>query len=283
MEHFTLEPFGVEVEVDLSVPLEPAEADELRDLYRRHDLVLVRGQRLTLDDQISAVGYLGPPLLTVDSVGEISRTSPIGLGGAALCFHSDYGYSPEPLHGISLHATDVVDGETSTRFASGRTAYEALPDDLRARIDGVRALQVFGANLDRRNRLDDVPDLPSTEHPIVWAHADTGGRFLFLPEMTSDSVVGVAGDEGEALLQELFAVLYADANVLEHRWCQGDLVIWDNIAVVHARSDYSQIGRRVLQRVGIGTKGYYELYPDMVEQMAEHGWDDDAGVPLTTT
>ncbi len=270
-----LRPFGVEVDLDLSRELPAEEAEAFAELYRRHDLVLVRGQNLDMDEQARVMSYLGPVLRTVDSMGEISRESPIGLGGAALCFHSDYAYSPEPLLGISLHAVDVVDGQTSTRFAGGRTAYASLGQDLRRRLEGREALQVFGAQLDRRNRLAEVADLPSTPHPLIWEHPGSQGHFLFAPEMTTDSVVGLPGDEGERLIADIFAALYGNANVLKHRWQRGDLVIWDNVSVVHARGDYSAIDRRVLQRVAIGTKGYYELYPEMAEQMADHGWNDD--------
>jgi taurine dioxygenase len=124
-----LQPFGAEIDLDLAQPLSASEQDEFRRLYSRHDLLLAHGSRMGMEDQVRAMSYLGPVLRTEDSMGEISRESPIGLGGAALCFHSDYIYSPEPLLGISLHALDVLAGETSTRFASGRTAYESLGSD----------------------------------------------------------------------------------------------------------------------------------------------------------
>lgn len=234
--------------------------------------MVVRGPVLSMDEQIRALSYLGPVLRTADSIGEISRTSPIGLGGAELCFHSDYVYSPEPLLGISLHAVDVVDGETSTRFASGRRAYESLDPALRARIDGLSTVQVFGVSLDRRNRHAEVPTLPSTAHPLVWPHEATGSHFLLAPEMTTDSVVGLDADESERLVGDLFAVMYDPANVLEHRWRLGDLVVWDNVSVMHARGDVSGLEHRVLQRVALGTKGYFDLYPEMAEALDTSRW-----------
>ena len=272
-----LQPFGVEIDVDLAQPLSASEQDELRRLYSRHDLLVAHGARMGMEDQVRAMGYLGPVLRTEDSMGEISRESPIGLGGAALCFHSDYIYSPEPLLGISLHALDVVAGETSTRFASGRTAYESLGSD---DLAGLSSLQVFGDALDRRNRLAEVASLPSTAHPLVWDHPGTGGRFLLAPEMTTDSIVGLPASDSEALIARLFAAMYSPGNVLEHRWEPGDTVIWNNVSVMHARGDYSQTEHRVLQRVAIGTKGYFELYPEMAEQLSRERWsDDDASVP----
>jgi taurine dioxygenase len=175
------------------------------------------------------------------------------------------------LLGISLHALDVVARETSTRFASGRTAYRAIGS---SELDGLSTLQVFGDALDRRNRLAEVASLPSTAHPLVWDHPGTGGHFLLAPEMTTDSVVGLSPDDSEALISRLFAAMYSPGNILEHWWEPGDIVIWNNVSVMHARGDYSSTARRVLQRVAIGTKGYFELYPEMAEALSRDRWGE---------
>jgi taurine dioxygenase len=267
-----LQPFGVEIDLDLAQPLSASEQDEFRRLYELHDLVVAHGAPMDMEQQARFMSYLGPVLRTEDSMGEISRESPIGLGGAALCFHSDYIYSPEPLLGISLHALDVVAGETSTRFASGRTAYESLGSD---DLAGLSSLQVFGDALDRRNRLAEVATLPSTAHPLVWDHPGSGGRFLLAPEMTTDSIVGLPASDSEALIERLFAAMYSPGNIVEHRWEPGDTVIWNNVSVMHARGDYSRTEHRVLQRVAIGTKGYFELYPEMAAELSRERWEDD--------
>ena len=67
----------------------------------------------------------------------------------------------------------------------------------------------------------------------------------------------------------MFAVLYDDSNVLEHLWCMGDLVVWNNVTVTHARADNSWVEHRTLQRVTLGTKGYFDLYP----WLADFDWD----------
>jgi taurine dioxygenase len=263
-----LQPFGVELEIDLAGELTDATVAAVRAAYAAHDLVLFRDQHLTFDQQIRFGELLGPVLMS-DS-GVMSRETVIGLAGVELCFHSDYGYSPEPLQAISLLATDVVDGETSTRFASGRHAYLSLDAAARARLDGLQTLQVFGARLDARNRLAQLdPVLPSTAHPLVWS-----GECLFAPEMTTDSIVGLDPDASEAVIDEVFDALYGPGQVLEHRWTAGDLVIWNNVSVVHARGDVSQVGRRVLQRVTLGTKGYLDLYPEL----ANYEWDESGAM-----
>lgn len=61
--------------------------------------------------------------------------------------------------------------------------------------------------------------------------------------------------ESEALIAELFEHLYADDNVYEHRWHNGGLVIWDNLA----RPDLSGCVPRVLQRIVVAEKTFFEL------------------------
>ena len=79
--------------------------------------------------------------------------------------------------------------------------------------------------------------------------------------MTTDSIVAHAPDRSEALVEELFAHLYDDSNVLEHLWCMGDLVIWNNVTVAHARADHPRVERRVLQRVTLGDEGLLRPLP----------------------
>ncbi|MEO8696398.1 MAG: TauD/TfdA family dioxygenase [Acidimicrobiales bacterium] len=265
----SIEPFGIELLVDLRSEFDPVEAQEFRHLFEVHDLVLVRGNVLTMEEQLRVCALLGP-VLHSDS-GLMTNDTVIGLAGVELVYHSDYGYSPEPLQAISLHAVDVVDGETSTRFAGGRHGYESLSPSMQQRVADLSALQVFGAQLDRRNRLSELdPVLPSTIHALAQPHDATGSRWLFAPQMLTDSIVGLPEEESEAIIAEIFGALYAPSQILEHRWHVGDFVIFHNMRVVHARGDVSKVARRVLQRVTLGTKGYLDLYP----HLADYEWDN---------
>jgi taurine dioxygenase len=268
-----LEPFGVELVVDLRREFSAAEQAEFRRLFDLHDLLLVRGEVLTMDEQLRVCAPLGP-VLDSDS-GLMANDTVIGLAGVELGFHSDYGYSPEPLQAISLHAIDVVDGETSTRFASGRHGYESLSRPMQARVAELSALQVFGIKLNRRNRLAELdPVLPSTAHALAPLHEASGSRWLFAPEIMTDSIVGLPEDESDAIIAEVFAALYGPGQTLEHRWSAGDFVIFHNMRVVHARGDVSKVARRVLQRVTLGTKGYLDLYP----HLANYQWDESGNM-----
>jgi taurine dioxygenase len=257
-----LEPFGAALDIDLSVPLTADQQDKLRRLFAGNDLLLLRNQRLTLDEQVRVMGYLGEVLQSPEGRGQIRHDN--GLKTSALAFHSDLAFSPQPLRALSLLALDV--GATSTRFASARRAYQRLNEDQRSQLAGRTALHVWPTELGSRNRDAVVdPRFPRSHHPVLWQQSERAEPLLFICENTTDSLDGLSPAHSEALLAELFDALYSPDVVLEHHWAPGDLLIWDNLAVQHGRSDIAQHGPRVLQRVALGSAGIAEQHPELAD------------------
>jgi taurine dioxygenase len=162
----------------------------------------------------------------------------------------------------------VGDGQSPTRFANGRLAYEQLPAPVRDRLEGLQGL--FAANYTTtsdepasaravRDGLD--PTWPRTVHPVVVPHPVTGERCVYVNEMMTVEILGLDRDEGDALLDLLFARLYDPANIYEHRWRTGDLVVWDNLVVQHARRSLRDDVPRTLRRVVFGEKTPWEQWP----------------------
>lgn len=260
--------FGIEVDIDLRRPLDPVEQSEFRELFYRHHLLLFRGQQLEPEDHARICGYLGPILRDPEeSMGYISNVRPDGgLGSTALAFHSDLAFCPTPFDAISLYATDLVNDATSTIFASGTRAYSLLPNELKARLDSLDALHVFVGQMAGRNRaaalgIELGPDVPHATHPLIMRHPVSGMPIVYANYMLTDSLVGLDPDESERIIQELFAVLYQPSNTYEHRWRLNDLVIWDNLALQHARGDVSKVGNRTLHRVVNAKESLYDTYP----------------------
>src|SRR5690242_19909173 len=112
-----MQPFGVEVDFDFRQEMTEAERDGLRQAFYRHSLVLARGQRLTWPEQ-KRVGEIIGALLG-DGVDYALISADGNFGPVAYAFHSDLSFSDDPFKLVSLHAVDVVDGESRTRFASG--------------------------------------------------------------------------------------------------------------------------------------------------------------------
>ncbi len=169
-----------------------------------------------------------------------------------LQFHSDMMWSEQPCEVLSLYGTDIEQPVVPTTFASAVNAWRTLPDDLRVRVDGMRAVHTAGEV--RRGDVEDVlvssvEEPPSTVKPVVLPHPRTGEPILYACEQMTQEIEGLPGDESEQLLGELFAHLYHPTGLLHHQWRNGDLVIWDNLALQHARPNVKSDGpRRTLRK-----------------------------------
>jgi taurine dioxygenase len=252
-----LAPFGVEVLHDLSAPLSLGEADHFVRLLWAHGLVLARGQRLTMDRQRELCGLAGPILLRAGETGIMSNA-----GGEAsateLSWHADAAYTHAPFDALSLHALDVVADASSTRFVSAERGWETMPAQLQAALEGKVVEMISpafdalgGRTCDRR----DPVALKRGEMPAVYRNPHTGRDCIWPSELQAARVLGMAWAPSRDLLNAVFAHLYQPAHVHEHRWRNGDLVIWDNIALQHMRGSLRECGTRVLQRVIVGTEG----------------------------
>jgi taurine dioxygenase len=255
-----LQPFGVELEIDLRTPLSQAGQHELRGLLFQEGLIVCRGQSLSIDEQACVLGYIGPVL---HANGEYRTISSDGnLGAQKLGYHSDLSFTPNPFKVISLFAADVVPGQSYTRFANGIRALRAMPEELRRKIEGQTALAVISSTQTERN-VPYAPSsiLPQVERPAILPHPETGAPILYVSELQTARIGDFPEQESEALIAELFRYLYAEENVYQHSWHNGDLVIWDNLALQHARPDLSGCVPRLLQRIVVAEKTFFELCP----------------------
>jgi taurine dioxygenase len=258
LEARPLQPFGAEVDFDLSSPQSADVADQVRQLFFTHSLLLFRRQSLSMSDQMRLVAYVGP--LLEPSAGYLSPEDGI-LDRRKLDFHSDLCSTPFPFDAISLHAQEVDEGRTSTKFASGRLAYRRLPQALKARLEGLQVNMVQTV-ADKTKLKYDVPaDALNMIRPIILRHRVTGEPILFCSESSAARVEGLSKTESDALLGELFARLYCPDNIYEHVWRNGDLVVWDNLALQHARDAVPEGSPRRLQRVVAGLKTLREQVP----------------------
>ncbi|HEX7853332.1 MAG TPA: TauD/TfdA family dioxygenase [Sphingobium sp.] len=252
-----LAPFGIEIDADLCSCLEGEAAGRFTDLYRGYGLIVARNQRLDMEAQTALLSHLGPILRRAGESGYISTDN----GGASLSelrFHADGAYAARPLDALSLHAVEVVDGASSTRFVSAELARQNLAADLRESLSDLRvrmispAFEILG---ERSCDIVDPPFMQTSIKPLVYRHEGTGSACLWASEMHAAAIEDMDREEGQALLHRLFDSLYDESNLLEHHWHRGDIIIWDNIRYQHARGPLTGVGRRVLQRVIVGTEG----------------------------
>jgi taurine dioxygenase len=246
--------------------------DALRDALVSRHLLLLRGEIVSGPTHTGFVGRFGRLVPERQLWGYVSNVRPDGIvREGALLFHSDFAFTRAPVRHISLHALEVPGDGAPTRFADATRAARMLPFDLRARLAGRRIVNVYDFHRpdDQPMRIADAdPRSPRCEHAVLAPHPTSGVEVVMANELHTDHIVGVPRSESDDLLAELFAVLYADDNVLEHRWQVGDLIIWDNIALHHGRRDIPKHEPRTLQRVTLGDYTPWELVPDLDELLA---------------
>ena len=114
---------------------------------------------------------------------------------------------------------------------------------------------------DRPNRLTDLIEGDMcTVHDMVRTDPATGRKYLFVNQAWTALIIGLSQADSDALHDELNRHFYAAGEVYEHTWREGDLVLWNNLAVQHARGAAGS-GIRTLQRVTITELGYEQQYP----------------------
>ena len=256
---------GAEIEgLDLSAELDRETVLALRELFDQRGVLLVRGSEFSPEDQAYLVGAVVGDAVT-ERAAAIGRThtyagyvtnrdadgyAPFG----ELLFHCDMMWAEKPMEVLSLYGHRVEPPTVPTRFASMVHGLQTLPSGLRARIEHLKAVHQTGQQ--RRGEHKDQLVEPqhevvrSTVKPIIWNHPRTGKPLLFVSQQMTSHIEGLAADESEDLLEELFAHLYRPEVVVDHDWRQGDLVVWDNLAVQHARGNVEFEGpERTLRKV----------------------------------
>jgi taurine dioxygenase len=179
-------------------------------------------------------------------------------GTGELSPHADHQWTPYPSAGSLLYALEVPEQGGDTSFYNLNLAYETLDAATKARIAELELITynpfLRGANDKRPAYRDPKEKLisPVFPHPLVRTHPDSGKKVLFLGQKTEVEVVGQPTEEGAALIERLRAHLVQDRFRYEHRWTVGDIVYWDNQAVLHARTAFDPASRRVLKRISLG-------------------------------
>jgi len=170
-------------------------------------------------------------------------------------WHSDDTFMPAPSALTALHGIIVPEVGGDTEFSSLYAAYEALPEDMKLRLDGMKAVHVMMPDrpdigrvrtISAEERAKQIP----TVHPVVRTHPDTGRKSLYISRNRMDHIVGMDRAEGHRLIDELTAHAIQPQFVYRHKWRTGDLVIWDNRCLIHkANGDYPEGARRFMRRI----------------------------------
>jgi taurine dioxygenase len=238
-----------------------------------HQVLLLRDQHLSDGELIAFSRHFGdldvapnqetgqrfvdgyPELYVVSNVVENGR--PIGsLGSGEAVWHTDMSYQANPPKASVLYALEVPAAGGDTGFVNMYSAYEALPDAFKARIDGLRIKHDGTYNSGGYVRhgvipTDDPIAAPGALHPLVLTHPESGRRALYLGRRRNAYIEGLSLAESETLLDEIWKLATRKEFTWYHHWQVGDLVLWDNRCVMHRRDAFDAADRRVMHRTQI--------------------------------
>ena len=238
---------GAEIEgVDLSAALNPEVKAEVHRASLEWKVLVFTGQDLSPAGVEHFASAWGEPYDATLRPAEKLVTGAGYAQGNQNYWHADDTYMARPGTASVLRIAEVPSVGGDTLFADMAVAYDNLEEEMRVRLDGLRAvhdcLPYATVTPHYREHLAEIADrYPPVEHPVVRTHPETGRRTLFVNAMWTKRIVGLEPTESD----ELLLYLCAQATVPEYqcriRWSPDKVVFWDNRAVQHyAVSDYTE-------------------------------------------
>ena len=249
--------------------LAPERVAALRDLWARSGVLVFRRQALSEAELAAFCALFGPLERTVRTdwaspvVPEIGVISNLkdgqgraigGLGDGEIEWHSDQSYMMHPATGAALYALEIPPSGGTTSWLDLRAAYRAMPEHLRTRIEGRRAVFSYVKRLagyqgkDRVISEEAQRKTPAVAHTLSHAHPLTGERALYLDRTTTVGIAGMAEPAGVALLDEVYDAAIRPEHIYTHHWQVGDLLLWDNGFTMHRREPFDAGARRLMKR-----------------------------------
>ncbi len=258
--------------IDLSQPISAAQIADIRQVWLEHHVLAFPDQALSDDDlerfTVALGGFGDDPFIApipgrnhiIAVERKADETSPL----FAENWHSDWSFQARPPAGTCLYGITIPPLGGDTLFADQHRALEAMPDAMRAKLEGKIAVHsakrayapdgAYGEG-DKAKRSMDIRPSAEAEatqrHPLIRAHPETGRLGLF---SCFGYIIGIEGmDDAEALplLIELYHWQGREEFQYRHRWSKDMLVMWDNRSVLHAATGGYDGFDRLLHRTTI--------------------------------
>ena len=241
---------GAEISgVDLSDPLGNQAFDEIHRALMEHLVVFFRDQNLTPEQHLDFGRRFGelhvhpiaphepgmPELMRVYTDANSARVN-------GEHWHTDVSCETEPSMGSILYMRQCPPEGGDTLFANMYAAYESLSDRMKAHLEGLKALhdgeQVYRGAYAGQGQ-SDLKDYPRAEHPVIRTHPVTGRRSLYVNRGFTRRILGIPGDESDALLRYLFEHAENPLWQCRFQWTPNAIAFWDNRCAQHrAMWDY---------------------------------------------
>jgi len=254
------------VGIDLRQELDAKTVAEIRKVWHEHHVIVFRDQEMSDLDQIRFVEYIGtvgeymrpkelqesenhPSVMMITNIRK--NGEPIGaVPDGEMMFHTDTTYDANPHDATTLFAMQVTKDGGHTLFSNQYMVYDALPDEIKTKLADKMAMHAFefGTAVKTKRRYDRSTS-PHHPHPVFKRHPMTGRLAVYVCPLLTEEIVDFPEDEGEEILQTIYAYQEKPEYILEHVWRKGDFVMWDNRCLVHARTDFPRDQTRQLRRV----------------------------------
>jgi taurine dioxygenase len=240
--------------VDLAAPIDAATQKQLYDAVVENVVLVIRGQKHLTPAQLQAAGELfgelmedqnrrylvdGFPLISVlDNRHKDSKGQPAKMAGNAT-WHTDHTNQERPPKFTMLYAVAVPEKGGETSVCNSRAAYEALPEDLKRKIDGMKTENTLISSARFKNANPDIvrdqleSTKPPTIHPLVRTHPDTGTKAVWFHKSKTETVTGLTPEETQEFLQDLTDKITQPQFCYAHQYQPGDLLIIDDRASLH--------------------------------------------------
>ncbi|MGH7780090.1 MAG: TauD/TfdA dioxygenase family protein [Candidatus Binataceae bacterium] len=258
--------FGAVVTGVKLAALDDATSRDLHDAWLKYALLIFPGQHLSRDEQIAFAKRFGPleferaPIsnlkadgtLIVDQDSDVIKVLKGNMG-----WHCDSTYMPVQAKGAVFCAEIVPSAGGDTGWADMRAAYDALDDNLRAKVERLAAyhsLRYSQAKLGHQPRPQKdgsdysgygFHDGPVPLRPIVKIHPETGRKSLVIGRH-AHNIPTMDESESERFLQELVDFACRPPRIYHHKWTAGDAVIWDNRCLLHQATPWDMTKPRVM-------------------------------------
>jgi taurine dioxygenase len=271
--------------LDCAKPLDSETLAELHKVMVEYPVTVIHDQSLTPKQQAAFSRQLGPlepqdrttycdpeePDILILSNEVRPDGSAVGIVDAGDFWHSDSSHHEEPCRSTLLYAVRNPATGGDTEFCNMYQVYDALPDDVKRRIEGRYAIHHISKLLNPRvavsgARTDAAAYYKKHEQatkpvlqPLVRTHPETGRQALYASPRFTIGIADMPDAEAQPLLDRLFAVMLEERFHYRHRWADGDLVIWDNRCLNHqACGGYSLPDIRRMHRTTIrGDRPFY--------------------------
>lgn len=261
--------FGAIVEgINLGAETDPETLTEVKNLWAEHQLLLFRNQDLTEEQLVAFSRGLGdleihlrreylspdnPEILMISNMKDGDRAIGI-LSDTEVGWHYDQIYLPKPAVGSLLYSVILPSDGGQTSFADMSAAFEGLSDDLKAKLDGKKAIQsyeAFNAQFSVPTNTKQKKMSPDIAQPLVRTHPITGRKALYIcPGMTT-KIIGLDPEDSRETLDFLFDWCVRDEFVYTHEWILGDALLWDNASTMHRREPFDSNQQRLMKRTTI--------------------------------